>query len=108
ELAGRGAALDLAKEFGVPEDHVAAFDRVTSLAIGAGLTALRDAGIPLVLRWKTTSRGTQLPDRYVLPEALRDDTGVIFASAFPGLDSFAQIVTGYQRDRARREEPTSV
>ena len=33
-------------------------------------------------------KGTQLPDRWVLPEALRDDTGVIFASAFPGLEEF--------------------
>ena len=30
-----------------------------------------------------------MPDRWVLPEALRDDTGVIFASVFPGFDSFA-------------------
>ncbi len=104
KLAGRGVALDLAREFGIPEERVAAFDRVTSLAIGAGLEALRDAGIPLVMRWKTTSRGTQLPDRYMLPEHLRDDTGVIFASAFPGLDSFAQIVNAYHRDRARRDE----
>ncbi|MGE5048334.1 MAG: acyltransferase domain-containing protein, partial [Deltaproteobacteria bacterium] len=108
KLAARGAALDLAREFGLPEDRVAAFDRATSLAIGAGLEALRDAGIPLVMRWKTTSRGTRLPDRYLLPEELRDDTGVIFASAFPGLDSFAQIVTAWHRDRARREELASV
>ncbi|HUJ25523.1 MAG TPA: beta-ketoacyl synthase N-terminal-like domain-containing protein, partial [Myxococcales bacterium] len=104
KLAARGAALDLAQEFGVPAERAAAFDRGTSLAIGAGIEALRDAGIPLVMRWKTTSRGTRLPDRFVLPEELRDDTAVIFASAFPGLDSFAEFVTTYQRDRARREE----
>ena len=104
KLAARGAALDIAREFGVPEDRAAAYDRVTSLAIGAGLEALRDAGIPLVMRWKTTSRGGKLPDRLVLPDELRDDTGIIFASAFPGYDSFAQILTAYQRDRARREE----
>ena len=46
-------------------------------------------GIPLVMRYKTTTLGTQLPDRWGLPDALRDDTGVIFASAFPGYDSFA-------------------
>ena len=51
----------------------------------SGIDALRDAGIPLVMRYKTTSKGTQLPDRWGLPDALRDDTGVIFASAFPGL-----------------------
>ena len=35
------------------------------------------------MRYKTTTKGTQLPDRWGLPDALRDDTGVIFASAFP-------------------------
>ena len=64
---------------------MAALDRVTRLAIAAGIDALRDAGIPLVMRYKTTSKGTQLPERWGLPDALRDDTGVIFASAFPGL-----------------------
>ena len=70
----------------------------------AGLDALRDAGIPLVMRYKTTSKGTQLPDRWGLPDALRDDTGVIFASVFPGFDSFAQEMSRYYADRARREQ----
>ncbi len=34
KLAGRGGAFDLESEFGVPSDHLAAFDRVTRLAIG--------------------------------------------------------------------------
>ncbi len=63
--------------------------RDTRLAIGAGFDALRDAGIPLVLHYKTTTLGTQLPDRWGLPDSMRDDTGVIFASAFPGMDNFA-------------------
>src|SRR5208337_714925 len=84
KLAGRGGAFDLESEFGVPSEHLAALDRVTRLAIGAGIDALRDAGIPLVMRYKTTTKGTQLPDRWGLPDAMRDDTGVIFGSAFPG------------------------
>ena len=104
KLAGRGEAFDLAAEFGVSADRLAALDRVTQLAIAAGLDALRDAGIPLVLRYKTTSKGTQLPDRWGLPDALRDDTGVIFASAFPGLDSFADEMHRYYKDQARREQ----
>ena len=104
KLAGRGGSFDLEKEFGVPPDRIAALDRVTALAIGAGIDALRDAGIPLVMRYKTTSKGTQLPDRWALPEALRDDTGVIFASAFPGLDSFAEIMSHYFADQGRREQ----
>jgi acyl transferase domain-containing protein/NAD(P)-dependent dehydrogenase (short-subunit alcohol dehydrogenase family)/acyl carrier protein len=104
KLAGRGADLDLEKEFGVSADRVAALDRVTQLAIGAGIDALRDAGIPLVMRYKTTSKGTQLPERWMLPGALRDDTGVIFASAFPGCDSFAEIMSQYYADHIRHEQ----
>ncbi len=104
KLAARGGAFDLEKEFGVSADRVPALDRVTKLAIAAGLDALRDAGIPLVMRYKTTSKGTQLPDRWGLPDAMRDDTGIIFASAFPGIDSFAQESSRYYADRARRDQ----
>src|ERR1022692_3719013 len=104
KLAGRGGAFDLKNEFGVSAERVAALDRTTRLAIAVGLDALRDAGIPLVLRYKTTTKGTQLPDRWALPDALRDDTGVIFASAFPGLDSFADEMGRYYTDRGQREQ----
>ena len=73
------------------------------MAIAAGIDALRDAGIPLVLRYKTTTKGTKLPDRWSLPDELRDDTGVIFASAFPGLEEMADEVARYTTDRMRRE-----
>jgi acyl transferase domain-containing protein len=104
KLAGRGGAFDLESEFGVSADRLAALDRVTQLAIAVGIDALRDAGIPLVLRYKTTSKGTKLPDRWGLPDALRDDTGVIFASAFPGYDSFADDISRYFADRSLREQ----
>ncbi|HET7209077.1 MAG TPA: SDR family oxidoreductase [Terriglobales bacterium] len=103
-MAGRGGAFDLEEEFGVPAERIAALDRVTELAIAAGIDALRDAGIPLVMKYKTTSKGTQLPDRWMLPGTLRDDTGVIFASAFPGYDSFAKIMADYYADHAKREQ----
>lgn len=104
KLAGRGGTLDLEQEFGVSSERVAALDRITALAIAVGIDALRDAGIPLVLRYKTTSKGTQLPDRWALPEALRDDTGVIFASVFPGFDSFADEMARYYADRERHDK----
>jgi len=104
KLAGRGGAFDLEEEFGVSAERIAALDRVTRLAMAAGIDAMRDAGIPLVMRYKTTSKGTQLPDRWGLPESLRDDTGVIFASAFPGYDSFADEMSRYFADYARREQ----
>ncbi|MBK9968018.1 MAG: hypothetical protein IPP07_25370 [Holophagales bacterium] len=103
KLAGRGGELDLAGEFGVAAERIPSLDIVTKLAIGAGLDALRDAGIPLVLRYKTTTVGTKLPERWALPEAMQDDTGIIFASAFPGYDSFSERVKGYNVDHERRK-----
>ncbi|HSG08858.1 MAG TPA: type I polyketide synthase, partial [Longimicrobiales bacterium] len=84
KLAGRAGTLDLAGEFGFPEDRLGALDWVTQLAIAAGIEALRDAGIPLVRRYKTTSTGSKLPVGWGLPDMLRDDTGIVFGSAFPG------------------------
>ncbi len=104
KLAARGGALDLNREFGISKERIAALDHVTSLAIAAGIDALRDAGIPLMMRYKSTSKGTQLPDRWGLPDAMRDDTGVIFASVFPGFDSFADEMARYYADRSRRDQ----
>jgi len=104
KLAGRSGKFDLENEFGISADRLAAFDRTTQLAIAAGIDALRDAGIPLVMRYKTTSKGTQLPDRWALPDALRDETGIIFASAFPGCDSLAEEISRYYTDHSRREQ----
>jgi acyl transferase domain-containing protein/acyl carrier protein/NAD(P)-dependent dehydrogenase (short-subunit alcohol dehydrogenase family) len=103
KLAGRAKNADLVRDFGFPEDRLAALDRVTRLAIAAGIDALRDAGIPLVMRYKTTTKGTMLPDRWGLPEEMRDDTGVLFTSAFPGYDSFEEIISEFYRERIRRE-----
>ena len=101
KLAGRSAPLDVVSEFGVDTARDAALDSTTRLAIGAGFDALRDAGIPLVMHYKTTTLGTKLPDRWGLPESMRDDTGVIFASAFPGLDNFAHDLERYYIDRSQ-------
>ncbi len=104
KLAGRAGAFDPVAEFGVSADRLPALDRSTQLAIGAGIDALRDAGIPLVMRYKTTTTGSQLPDRWNLPQELRDSTGVIFASCFPGMDAFADETRRYYTDRLGREQ----
>ena len=86
KLAARAGALDLAAEFGVAAERVEAYDVDTVLAVGAGLDALRDAGIPLVDALPDHPQGHRsCPAGWALPDALRDDTGIIFASAFPGL-----------------------
>ena len=76
--------------------------------MGAGIDALRDAGIPLVRHYRTTTVGTQLPDRWMLPDDVRDRTGVIFASAFPGYNDLADELTRFGIDNARREELAAV
>ncbi len=103
-LAARGGAFELDKEFGVPSERLGAMDQTTRLALAAGLEALRDAGIPLILQYKTTSRGTQLPDRWLLPESMRDDTGIIFGSAYPGANAMADELKRFYEDQARRQE----
>ncbi len=104
KLAGRHAPLDVVAQYGIDPARDAALDSVTRLAIGAGFDALRDAGIPLVMRYKATTVGSSLPERWGLPDVLRDDTGVIFASAFPGYDSFAADLEKYYTDRGHREQ----
>ncbi|MEI2825287.1 MAG: beta-ketoacyl synthase N-terminal-like domain-containing protein [Dermatophilaceae bacterium] len=103
KLAGKHAPIDVVEQFAVESSRDQALDNASRLAIGAGFDALRDAGIPLVLRYKTTTLGTQLPDRWGLPESMRDDTGIVFASAFPGYDRMAEAIEGYATDKGRRD-----
>jgi malonyl CoA-acyl carrier protein transacylase len=95
KLAGQSGGFSPTDEFGIPQERVDAIDISTQLAIAAGIEALRDAGIPLVKSYRTTSKNTLLPDRWKLPEALADETGVIFASAFPGLERMAEAADQY-------------
>jgi malonyl CoA-acyl carrier protein transacylase len=91
QLAGRAGHFDLT-EYGVNERLLLAMDRATQLALAAGIEALRDAGIPLVRQFHTTSTGKQVAQGWVLPESLRDTTGVIFASAFPGYNALINLI----------------
>ena len=103
KLAGRAGVVDLVDEFGFPAERADSLDVTSRLAIGAGLDALRDVGIPLVMHYKTATTGRKLPERWMLPEAYRDTTGVIFASAFPGLDALVGELESYHDDRARQQ-----
>ncbi|MFT4623275.1 MAG: 3-oxoacyl-(acyl-carrier-protein) synthase/NAD(P)-dependent dehydrogenase (short-subunit alcohol dehydrogenase family), partial [Myxococcota bacterium] len=82
-LAGVRGQFDLS-DWGVPDSMVRAFDITTCLGIAAALEALRDAGIPLVQAWRESATGRRVPAGWRLPESMRDTTGIIFASAFPG------------------------
>jgi malonyl CoA-acyl carrier protein transacylase len=95
KLAGQRGEFDPVNEFGLPQERLESIDISTQLAIAAGIEALRDAGIPLVMAYKQTSTGSFLPDRWKLPELLADETGVIFASAFAGHDRIAEEAEKY-------------
>ncbi|NOK88154.1 MAG: Malonyl CoA-acyl carrier protein transacylase [Chloroflexi bacterium AL-N15] len=104
KLAGRPGPFDLTEEYGVPDKLVEALDTTTQLAMAAGIDALREAGIPLVQTYRRTTTGKDLPERWLLPEALRDETGIIFASAFPGNDKLADEFNRYYTWQNRREQ----
>ena len=107
KLAAKAGSFDLEKEFGLPAKWVASMDRCFQLAIAAGILALKDAGIPLVLYYKPTSTGGYLPDRWGLPEEMIDNTGVIFTSAYPITNSmmgeFAQKLTALLENKNAQE-----
>ncbi|HEY3449175.1 MAG TPA: SDR family NAD(P)-dependent oxidoreductase [Myxococcales bacterium] len=103
KLAGQKGEFNLAQDYGIAPERVEAFDITTKLAVAAALDALRDAGIPLVRRYKQTTKGTLLPDRWTLPESMADETGVVFASAFPGYTALLDEVGRFHEDRSRRE-----
>jgi malonyl CoA-acyl carrier protein transacylase len=98
QLAGRRGGFDIA-HYGVGKELAESLDRTFQYAIAAGIEALRDAGIPLVRTYLQTSQGTHLPKEWKLPEPLRDETGIVFASAFPGYDNLLRDVSRYLSDR---------
>ncbi|MBI5242108.1 MAG: SDR family NAD(P)-dependent oxidoreductase [Elusimicrobia bacterium] len=102
-LAATAGSFDLAKEFGFKESIAHSMDRAVRLGVAAGILALRDAGIPLVRTYKKTTLGGLLPTGWALPESLRDETGIIFASAFPCLDSVVDEISRYLADKFRHK-----
>ncbi|MFA5861262.1 MAG: beta-ketoacyl synthase N-terminal-like domain-containing protein, partial [Candidatus Thermoplasmatota archaeon] len=93
KLAGRRGELDMGKDYFVPEKLLATLDITSKLAIAAAYEALFDAGIPMVRETIKTTTGKTLPGDWVLPEHLQDETGIVFASAFPGYDNFVREVS---------------
>jgi acyl transferase domain-containing protein/NAD(P)-dependent dehydrogenase (short-subunit alcohol dehydrogenase family)/phosphopantetheinyl transferase len=100
-LAGTESRFDLS-DWGIDAELQAALDVSTRLAFAAGLDALRDAKLPLVRTWKTMANGKRVPQGWQLPEALRDGTGVVFGSAFPGYDQLVRHLEAGGRDAQGR------
>ncbi|MEI7482254.1 MAG: SDR family NAD(P)-dependent oxidoreductase [Elusimicrobiota bacterium] len=95
KLSARKGQFDLEKEFGVPNNIAKALDTTFKMAMAAGVLALKDAGLPLIHYYKKTTTGSYLPEKWALPEPLASETGVIFASAFPVMESLINEVAGY-------------
>jgi malonyl CoA-acyl carrier protein transacylase len=104
KLAGQPGTFDLAAEYGLPPERVSTFDISTKLAIAAGIEALQEAGIPLVMAYKKTTVGSYIPDQWKLPESMADETGVIFASAFPGLAGMADELETFHAYKNKQDQ----
>ncbi|MBI9085193.1 MAG: acyltransferase domain-containing protein [Desulfobacterales bacterium] len=91
QLAGKLGYFNLASEYGIDFDY----DITNKLAIAAGIEALKDANIPLVMRYKETSTGQRLPAGHVLPERMQNRTGVILTSLFPGFETLIDQMNNY-------------
>ncbi|MFW9873534.1 MAG: SDR family NAD(P)-dependent oxidoreductase [Candidatus Thorarchaeota archaeon] len=89
-LAGQLGDFNPTEDYQLNPKILNALDITFQLAICAGYDALKDAGIPLVRNTIKTSTGKTLSGDWVLPESLQESTGIIFASAFPGYDNFAE------------------
>lgn len=77
-------ALDLTSQFGVPAHVVDTLDTTSKLALAAGIQAMQSA------RLLPQGGGS-----CVLAEEDQEETGVIFASSFPALDSLVEEVEAY-------------
>ncbi|HAH32179.1 MAG TPA: beta-ketoacyl synthase, partial [Elusimicrobia bacterium] len=105
KLSARKGIFDLEKEFGVPKNIAKAMDNTFRMALGAGVLALKDAGLPLTHYYKKTTTGGWLPEKWSLPEPLASETGVIFASAFPTMESLINEVSSYFMDKYAGKSP---
>ncbi len=85
KLAGQRGEFDPVNEFGMPQERLESIDISTQLAIAAGIEALRDAGIPLVMGYKRTSTGSYLPDRWKLPNPWQMKPASSLLRLFPAL-----------------------
>ena len=95
QLAAKLGYFDLKKDYGIDFNY----DITYSLAIAAGIEALKDANIPLVMQYKKTSSGSFLPEGYALPKEMQEKTGVIFSSVFHGYESIIDEVTKFYKDK---------
>lgn len=93
-LAGVSGEFDIGREFGVRGSLSSLMDVTAKLALAAGIVALKDAGIPLARRYRVKGK-RRIPTSWALPDPVGAETGVILASAWPGLDSLIEDVSRF-------------
>ncbi|SLM28414.1 putative (Acyl-carrier-protein) S-malonyltransferase [Desulfamplus magnetovallimortis] len=95
-LAGQLGYFSLTDEYGIK----AQYDISMALGIAAGIEALKDAGIPLVMQYKkSASGGKMIPDGFALPKEMQDETGVIITSLFPSNETLINEMERYFYDK---------
>ncbi len=95
-LAGQLGYFDLTDEYGIKEQY----DISMGLGIAAGIEALKDAGIPLVMQYKLSKNGkTIIPDGFALPEEMQENTGVILTSLFPNGETLIGELENYYYEK---------
>ncbi|SMC72894.1 malonyl CoA-acyl carrier protein transacylase [Desulfocicer vacuolatum DSM 3385] len=97
QLAGQLGYFSLTDEYGIK----AQYDVSMALAVAAGIEALKDAGIPLVMQYKEASsgEGKMIPNGFALPQEMQDDTGVIITSLWPSNETLLNEMERYLYDR---------
>ncbi|MDY0000359.1 MAG: SDR family NAD(P)-dependent oxidoreductase [Polyangia bacterium] len=94
--AGRAGALDLQGDYLVGADWDRDRDPTTRMAVAAAYEVLRDGWMPLVEERRPLPGGRSLSTGFRLPSALGRETGVVFASAFPGYERLLALVEARQ------------
>ncbi|MCP4671703.1 MAG: ACP S-malonyltransferase, partial [Desulfobacula sp.] len=95
-LAGQLGYFDLTDEYGIK----AQYDISMAIAIAAGIEALKDANIPLVMQYKKVKGGkSMIPDGFALPKAMQDETGVIVSSILPNIETFITELEKYYYEK---------
>ena len=95
-LAGQLGYFNLTDEYGIK----AQYDISMGIAIAAGIEALKDANIPLVMQYKKVKDGKSLiPDGFALPEEMQEETGVIVSSILPNIETFITELEKYYYEK---------
>ncbi|MDM8536847.1 beta-ketoacyl synthase N-terminal-like domain-containing protein [Desulfobacterales bacterium HSG17] len=95
-LAGQLGYFDLTDEYGIK----AQYDISMAIAIAAGIEALKDANIPLVMQYKKVKGGkSMIPAGFALPESMQEETGVIVSSILPNIETFITELEKYYYEK---------